>query len=82
MLLLFESSAGYALFKVLKDGSIEKADVRVGLATQRSEGAATGGGGGGPLALAAACACSFPPVRGHAHAHARFHLTMTQTHRT
>jgi hypothetical protein len=27
MLLLFETAAGYALFKVLKEGKVEKADV-------------------------------------------------------
>jgi hypothetical protein len=46
MLLLFESSAGYALFKVLKDGSFEKAEV----SQRRREGdkreSASAGGGG------------------------------------
>jgi hypothetical protein len=42
MLLLFESSAGYALFKVLKDGSVEKAEVsKVGLKIGTNEAAAS-----------------------------------------
>jgi hypothetical protein len=44
MLVLFETAAGYGLFKVLKDGKLDKPEVRgAGTARPRMSAAAAGG---------------------------------------